>query len=114
MTGKHALLTVGTLRVTHATAEMLIAVVENDGLTQPFSPSRRAGLNRGRDNRMAVSIGDRARILRVPTKSKPKSPTLESADLSGLKKERDQLVRDVAKRNRKSRPYRRRVIRWDL
>ncbi len=97
---------IGELRVTEVRGSIVVAEVVEDGLAS--RPGVVGALS------VTIMSGDRARGKPRPKVTVKRQSKSNKAMAQKLEAERKSLERDLIRRNRKPKPFRRRVMKWDL
>ena len=100
---------VGAVRVTNTRGETIIGEIVEDGLSKSKTDEKREELTT-----LAIMVGDVAKIETGKVASKSVVKILKPINRKQLNRERDQVVRDLKRKSRKPKPYRRAVMKWDL
>ena len=101
---------VGTIRVERIHQGTIVATVVSDGL----APKKTINVQPHEKFMVAILAGDIARIDEVPKKVVKTRKAVGPKNIKQLRKERDALVRALRRKARKPKPFRRRVMKWDL
>ncbi|MBV70326.1 MAG: hypothetical protein CMH52_03170 [Myxococcales bacterium] len=100
---------VGAVRVTNIRGETIIGEIVEDGLSKSETDENREELRT-----LAIMVGDVAKIETGQVASKSVVKILKPINRKQLNRERDRLARDLKRKSRKPKPYRRAVMKWDL
>ncbi|MEE2756068.1 MAG: hypothetical protein VYA30_05385 [Myxococcota bacterium] len=103
------MLRVGAVRVSHVRGETIVGEILEDGLSKSTTDEKREELRA-----LAIMVGDVAKLEKGQVASKSVVTILKPINQKQLKRERDRLSRDLKRKARKPKPYRRAVMKWDL